>query len=127
MSTREEVLKLAPYANKTEIAKIVGVTHQRVSQIIRDAKGPRPLYCICETCGKEYQRHCDNAGRFCSSECVNLVKRSADFVMQARTLWDAGHPVRVIAERMGVKPNVISGISWRHKFTRRPSPIRRAA
>jgi predicted DNA-binding protein YlxM (UPF0122 family) len=57
---------------------------------------------------------------------IEQIPRDAAFVAKARRLWREGFSVSEIARQLNVTKNVIAGVSHRHDFPPRPSPIRRA-
>lgn len=81
----------------------------------------------CEACGTGFVFRKGMPNRFCSVACVNSGKcvHSDKMLKLAAKLWAAGQTVRHIAHALGVKPNVISGLTHRHRdmFPRRVMPL----
>lgn len=128
-----EIIKTAERFGKAATGRAFGLTRARIRQIVNQHTKPFvPWHCLCETCGKEYQRgHC-HAGRFCSEACIDTGKHSPKFIAECLRLWNTGLSVRLIAARMepqssGLTKNAVIGIADRNDFPARPSPIKRAA
>ena len=129
-----EIISLISRMSKAEIARRYGLSRERVAQIERHLTAPRvPEVCRCETCGAEYKRHNNNAGRFCSLACTERdTAHQPWFIAECRRLWGAGLSAQRIAAAMqpllpGMTKNAVIGIAHRNGFPARPSPIQRRA
>jgi len=118
------------------IARMFGISWQRVQQILRRRSIPRvsaPLdkrvrygMMNCEACDVLFVPERHRSIRYCRTCGPKSLRHHGDeFIAQARTLWDRELTASQVARELGVKKNVISGIAHRNGFTPRPSPLRR--